>query len=168
MPLSSYPEPNEYEEPVMTTTITVRRADPADIDPLFRMYVGGTLGSRPDLLRQGLSALLSGPHLGFIVVAEVEHRIVGMLRVAFEWSPYRNGTFWWVENVYVVPDWRRKGVYRAMHKFVYVAATADADVCGIRLYAEGDNHAARRTYASVGMCGREVEMFEIDFVYGKE
>lgn len=163
----------------MTAAITVRRADPADIAPLFQMYVnapllqmhvdnGGRLGSRRDLLRQGLCDLLSDPRLGFIIVAEVERRIVGMLRVAFEWSPYRNGTFWWVENVYVVPDWRRKGVYRAMHKFVYAAATADADVCGIRLYAEGDNHAARRTYASVGMRGREVEMFEIDFVYGEE
>ena len=163
----------------MTAAITVRRADPADIAPLFQMYVNapllqmhvdnsGRLGSRRDLLRQGLCDLLSDPRLGFIIVAEVERRIVGMLRVAFEWSPYRNGTFWWVENVYVVPDWRRKGVYRAMHKFVYAAATADADVCGIRLYAEGDNHAARRTYASVGMRGREVEMFEIDFVYGEE
>lgn len=154
----------------MTDTITARHATPADIDSLFQMYVdsGARLGSRRGLLRKGLIALLSNPRLGFIVAAEAEHCIVGMLRVAFEWSPYRNGTFWWVENVYVVPDWRRNGVYRAMHKFVYASAAADAAVCGIRLYADEDNHAARRTYESVGMSGKIVELFEIDFVYGKE
>ena len=154
----------------MTVAINARHATPADIDCLFRMYVdnGGRLGSRPRLLRKGLIALLSNPRLGFIVVAEAERGIVGMLRVAFEWSPYRNGTFWWVENVYVAPDWRRKGVYRAMHEFVYASAAADAAVCGIRLYADEDNHAARQAYESVGMSGKIVELFEIDFVYGKE
>ncbi|MCY4527575.1 MAG: GNAT family N-acetyltransferase [Chloroflexi bacterium] len=153
----------------MSATISVRKAIPADTDTLFQLYIdngGGKIGQKRDLLRNGLRKLASSPGLGFHIVAEAEGETVGMLRVCFEWSPYRDGTFWWVENVYVVPDWRRKGVYRAMHKHVHSEAEEDPTVCGIRLYTDEDNHGARRTYESVGMNGYMMELFETDFVYG--
>ena len=153
----------------MSATITVRRAVPADFDTLFQLYIdngGGKIGHKRDLLRNGLRKLLSSPDLGFHIVAEAEGETVGMLRVAFEWSPYRNGTFWWVENVYVVPDWRRKGIYRTMHKHIHGEAEADPTICGIRLYTDEDNYGARRTYERVGMHGYMMELFETDFVYG--
>ncbi len=153
----------------MSATISVRKAIPADTDTLFQLYIdngGGKIGQKRDLLRNGLRKLASSPSLGFHIVAEADGETVGMLRVCFEWSPYRDGTFWWVENVYVVPDWRRKGVYRAMHKHVHSEAEEDPTVCGIRLYTDEDNQGARRTYESVGMNGYMMELFETDFVYG--
>ena len=154
----------------MGTTITAREAMPGDFNALFQLYVdsgSGKLGSKRELLTRGLRELLILTDLGFIVVAETEDAIVGMLRVAYEWSPYRNCTFWWVENVYVVPEWRRNGVYRTMHKLIHDAAKADKAVCGIRLYADEDNCGARKTYKSVKMTGRMVKLFETDFVYGE-
>ena len=153
----------------MSATITVRKAVPADFGTLFQLYIdngGGKIGGKRELLWNGLRKLLSSPDLGFHIVAEAEDETVGMLRVAFEWSPYRDGTFWWVENVYVAPEWRRKGVYRTMHRHIHDAAEADPAICGIRLYTDEDNHGARRTYESVGMNGYMMELFETDFVYG--
>ena len=153
----------------MSATITVRKAVPADFDTLFQLYIdngGGKIGGKRELLWNGLRKLLSSPDLGFHIVAEAEGETVGMLRVAFEWSPYRDGTFWWVENVYVAPEWRRKGVYRTMHRHIHDAAEADPAICGIRLHTDEDNHGARRTYESVGMNGYMMELFETDFVYG--
>ena len=153
----------------MSANISVRKAVPADLDTLFQLYIdngGGKIGQKRDLLWNGLRKLVSSPDLGFHIVAEAEGEVVGMLRICFEWSPYRDGTFWWIENVYVVPDWRRKGVYSAMHKHIQSEADADPTICGIRLYTDEDNHGARRTYESVGMNGYMMEFFEIDFVYG--
>lgn len=153
----------------MSATISVRKAVPADLDTLFQLYIdngGGKIGQKRHLLRNGLRKLVSSPDLGFHILAEAEGKVVGMLRICFEWSPYRDGTFWWIENVYVVPDWRRKGVYSAMHKHIHTEAEADPAICGIRLYTDEDNHGARRTYKSVGMNGYMMEFFEIDFVYG--
>ena len=153
----------------MSATITVRKAVPADFDTLFQLYIdngGGKIGGKRELLWNGLRKLLSSPDLGFHIVAEAEGETIGMLRVAFEWSPYRDGTFWWVENVYVAPEWRRKGVYRTMHRHIHDAAEADPAICGIRLYTDEDNHGARQTYESVGMNGYMMELFETDFVYG--
>ena len=88
----------------MSATISVRKAVPADLDTLFQLYIengGGKIGQKRDLLWNGLRKLTSSPELGFHILAEAEGRVVGMLRICFEWSPYRDGTFWWVENVYV-------------------------------------------------------------------
>ena len=153
----------------MSATVTVRKAVPTDFDTLLQLYIdngGGKIGQKRDLLRNGLRKLVSSPDLGFHILAEAEGETVGMLRVCFEWSPYRDGTFWWIENVYVVPDWRRKGVYTAMHRHVMDKAEADPGICGIRLYTDEDNQGARRTYEKVGMNGYMMEFFEIDFVYG--
>lgn len=142
---------------------------PSDFDSLYRIFIesgGGRMGSKRELLRNGLRKLLSSSELGFIIVAEAKGETVGMLRIAYEWSPYRDGMFWWVENVYVAAEWRRKGVYTTMHKHVHEAAEADPGICGIRLYADEENYGARRTYESVGMNGFMMELFETDFVYG--
>ena len=103
----------------MGTTITAREATTGDFDVLFQLYIdsgGGKLGSKRDLLEKGLRELLILPDLGFIVVAEADGVVVGMLRVAYEWSPFRNGTFWWVENVYVVPEWRDWKLQSTSHR----------------------------------------------------
>jgi GNAT superfamily N-acetyltransferase len=71
--------------------------------------------------------------------------------VTFEWSDWRNGDWWWLQSVYVVPEHRRHGVFRALYADVERRAIERADVVGIRLYVERDNARAQRTYASLGM-----------------
>jgi len=90
--------------------------------------------------------------------------VVGSLLVVNEWSDWRNSTFWWIQSVYVRPDWRRKGVYRKLHDWVYEAARSRPGVCGIRLYVDRDNHAAQATYTNLGMSKSHYDLFEIDFV----
>ena len=50
-------------------------------------------------LRCGVKAVLSDPSRGFYWVAEVEGRVVGQMMITFEWSDWRNGTFWWIQSV---------------------------------------------------------------------
>ena len=83
----------------MSATISVRKAVPADLDTLFQLYIdngGGKIGQKRDLLWNGLRKLTSSTDLGFHILAEAEGRVVGMLRICFEWSQYRDGTFWWI------------------------------------------------------------------------
>ena len=67
------------------------------------------------------------------------HKPIGQLMVTYEWSDWRNGLFWWIQSVYVVPDRRRMGVFRAMYDHILVKAKAEPRVCGIRLYVEREN-----------------------------
>ena len=85
------------------------------------------------------------------MVAERAGEPVGCLLVTTEWSDWRNGLFWWIQSVYVVPAARRQGVYRALYDFVREQAREQPGICGFRLYVEKDNRNAQRTYRSQGM-----------------
>jgi ribosomal protein S18 acetylase RimI-like enzyme len=84
--------------------------------------------------------------------------------ITYEWSDWRNGDLWWLQSVYVHPDFRSRGVFRALFSHLTELARARKDVAGIRLYMHHDNDAARRTYERVGMKRAGYEVFEMDFV----
>ncbi len=89
--------------------------------------------------------------------------MVGALLVTYEWSDWRDGTFWWIQSVYVEPEWRRKKVYSAMHNWVYAAARSRPDICGLRLYVHDATAVAQTTYKSLGLARVDYEMYEMDF-----
>ena len=84
--------------------------------------------------------------------------------ITYEWSDWRNGCFWWIQSVYVHPDHRRRGVYRALDAHVRAEAKRDGNVCGLRLYVDRDNHVAQSVYASLEMQHSHYDLYEIDFV----
>jgi len=118
-------------------------------------------------LREGVKALLTTPQHGFYMVAEIPEiggqLLAGQLMITFEWSDWRNGVFWWIQSVYVVPAQRRKGIFRALQQQVLTQAKADPQVCGIRLYVEQDNHHAQTVYQRVGIARSRYTVFEQDF-----
>ena len=111
-------------------------------------------------LLPGVEAVLQDPGNGFFVVAETDGAVVGALLVTYEWSDWRNGRFWWIQSVYVRPEYRRCGVYRRLHGFVRERARATADVVGFRLYVEHENIDAQRTYSALGMHETAYRMYE--------
>ncbi len=61
------------------------------------------------------------------------------------------------------PEFRRKGVYRALHERVRKLAQEDSDVCGIRLYVERENTGAMATYRKLGMSETNYRLYEEEF-----
>ena len=156
--------------------INIRRARLNDLDTLVRFSTamareteGRALDTR--LLREGTQALFDDPARGYYLVAESSGStggtVVGQLMITFEWSDWRNATFWWIQSVYVLPEWRRRGVYRRMHQTVIEEARANPSVCGVRLYVERDNRVAQTVYDRVGLARSVYQVFEQDFVLTK-
>ncbi len=108
----------------------------------------------------GVRAVFEDPNRGFYVVAESANNIVAALMVTFEWSDWRNANFWWIQSVYVTPEFRRRGSYRKLYDFVRERARGEGDVCGFRLYVEKDNVAARKVYEALGMSASDYLMYE--------
>ena len=105
----------------------------------------------PDKIGPGVASLLADSRRGRYWVAESGGAVVGQIMVTYEWSDWRNGNLWWIQSVYVHPDWRRKGVFSALYHHVESLASADPDAIGLRLYVEENNTRAQRTYAALGM-----------------
>ena len=147
--------------------VIVRPGTHDDLDTLVASQLamaGETEGKTLDAaqLRKGVNAVLDSPEKGFYLVAQTKDKIVGTLLITYEWSDWRNATFWWVQSVYVDPSWRRRGTYRAMHEYVRNVAAARKEVCGLRLYVDKDNRVAQQTYADLGMVNSRYDMYEMD------
>ena len=104
-----------------------------------------------DVLREGVAALLQDATKGRYFVAIRDGRIIGQLMHTWEWSDWRNGQIWWLQSVYVVPEHRRQGVFRALFNHALAEAEADPGVVGVRLYVEEQNTPAHGVYRSLGL-----------------
>ena len=113
-----------------------------------------------NVVKPGVEKFFEHPEYGFYVVAENEGKIVGSLMITYEWSDWRNGLFWWIQSVYVKPEFRRQGVYSNLHNYVKDLARERGNVCGLRLYTEKRNVTAHKTYKTLGMCESNYIMFE--------
>ena len=89
------------------------------------------------------------------------------MMVTLEWSDWRNGTFWWLQSVYVRPEYRRRSIYKRLYERVLEEARARKDICGLRLYVSQENASAQQVYARLGMRKAHYDMFELDFVLGR-
>ncbi len=114
------------------------------------------------VLRRGVESVLADPAKGhyFVAVRSEDARVVGQLMITFEWSDWRAGQIHWIQSVYVAPEARQTGVYRAMHEHVIAEAKRQGDVVAIRLYVERHNTTAQRTYSRVGMKSSIYELME--------
>lgn len=117
----------------------------------------------PVRVRAGVAAVLQDQDLGFYLIAEVDRRVVGQLMITSEWSDWRSNFFWWIQSVYVAPDYRRRGVYRALDARVRAEALRRGNVGGVRLYVERNNHTAQKAYRNLGMSRSNYDMYEIEF-----
>ena len=111
-------------------------------------------------LRDGVEAVFGDKKKGFYVVAEKQDTIIGGLMVTYEWSDWRNAWFWWIQSVYIRPEFRGQKIYSRLYDFVQAQAAASGNVCGFRLYVESDNISAQKVYDAVGMHASHYLMYE--------
>lgn len=153
-------------------TLRIRRAGPDDA-PVLRDFnvamAAETEGVALDVERvgRGVVGCLADPAKGFYLVAERDGAAVGQTMVTYEWSDWRDGTFFWIQSVYVRPEERRRGIFRALYEAVLAEARSRGDVAGVRLYVHHDNARAQAVYAALGMDTAEYRMFEVDFVLAR-
>ena len=148
--------------------ITVRAARESDLDTIVAFNAAMARETEdkeldPEALRAGVTAMLQRADLGFYLVAEIDGGVCGQLMITTEWSDWRNGFFWWVQSVYVKPEFRRQGVYRALYQHVSAAALSQGDVRGIRLYVAKDNLPAQKVYQRLGMADSGYNLYEVEF-----
>lgn len=112
------------------------------------------------VLTDGVRRLLGDASKGRYFVAVAEEQLIGQIMLTYEWSDWRNGTIWWIQSVYVRQEFRRRGVYRALHSHVLDQARRVQDVVALRLYVEDANQAGQATYLSLGMKPAGYRVFE--------
>ena len=113
----------------------------------------------PERVQRGVHAVVEDPTKGIYLVARSAGTPVASLMITREWSDWNCAWYWWVQSVYVVPEHRGKGVYRAMYSKVKEMAV-EHGVTQVRLYVDKTNVPAQKVYEKVGMAECHYIMYE--------
>ncbi len=113
-----------------------------------------------ETLNEGVMHVLRDPEKGKYFIAEEAGKVVASLLVTFEWSDWRNKWVLWIQSVYVLPEYRKQGIFKNMYAHIKKWATDDREVAGIRLYVDKTNQHAIDVYRKLGMDGEHYRLFE--------
>ena len=147
--------------------LRVRPAELRDLEWLVRANLGlaRETEDRPldvDVVRRGVRAVLERVGLGRYLVADRDGTTIASLLLTEEWSDWHAGTYLWIQSVWVEPEERGHGAYRALWEHVKSAAREAPDVCGIRLYVEVENERAQGVYEHLGMQALPYKVYAYD------
>ena len=107
----------------------------------------------------GVTAAVNDPQKGTYIIARADGKPIGSLMLTREWSDWTNRWYWWIQSVYVRPEYRGKGAYRAMYAKIKEMA-GEAGVTQIRLYVDKTNVRAQQVYTKLGMDECHYLMYE--------
>jgi ribosomal protein S18 acetylase RimI-like enzyme len=146
--------PNEH--PSSTSAVTVRSAQASDL-PLvveFNLRLAEESEGKQldrDVLTRGVRRALAAPEMCRYFMAEVGGEVAGQTMITYELTDWRDGVLWWLQSVYVRPEDRKKGIFRALYEHIAALARQTDGVRGLRLYVEEKNARAQRVYEQMGM-----------------
>lgn len=112
-----------------------------------------------EILVSGVASVLNDQNKGIYWVAEIDNKVSGQILITYEWSDWRNGFIWWIQSVFVWPQFRRQGVFKALLKTVETEALLQS-VVELRLYADINNRRAHTTYNKQGFSTGHYQVFE--------
>lgn len=143
----------------------VRKAKSDDLNSILEFQIAmaketESIDLERPTVEKGVTAVLENSSKGNYYVAEKNGQVIGSLLTTFEWSDWRNGTVLWIQSVYVVPEFRRKGVYSKLYEHVKNLVIESHNLKGIRLYADKSNEGAHNVYQKLGMSPDHYVTFE--------
>ena len=145
--------------------IKIRQANNGDLDDIVNFQKAMALETEnlelsKEILEQGVQHLYENPAIGSYIVAEVNGDVVASTLTLKEWSDWRNGDVLWIHSVFVIPEFRGKGVFRKIYEFVKREVEGNEGFKGIRLYVDRTNENAQQVYRALDMNGDHYQVFE--------
>lgn len=130
-----------------------RFANHTDLDSLLPLmkdfYAFEKLDYDEERLRHLLSRLLDDPRLGRLILFERQHQLIGYMVLGFGFSLEFHGTDCFIDEFYVRPEHRSKGIGAAAVGFA-ANACRDAGIAALHLEADHFNVRGHEFYRRLG------------------
>jgi GNAT superfamily N-acetyltransferase len=145
--------------------MTIREANAPDLMFIVQAQLSmametESLALDKSVVTQGVRRVLQSSDLGFYWLAEDAGQPVASVLVLKEWSDWRNGWVLWIHSLYVLPDYRRKGIFSMIYDALQQKVQQEENLRGLRLYVEKTNLVAQQAYRAVGMTDNHYTLFE--------
>ena len=133
----------------------IRRARSADLESLVSFAVveakeaeGITKDS--ERVRQGITTALHDESVAMYWVLEKNNTgVIGSVSIVKEWSDWNSGYYWWIQNMYILPEFRGKGLMERLIQALKDTAQEEGAL-ELRLYVHKNNAQAISAYQKVG------------------
>jgi predicted GNAT family acetyltransferase len=113
-----------------------------------------------NIVNEGVDYLFKNKEYGKYYIVELENKIIACLLTTYEWSDWRNGVCLWIQSVYVLPEFRNRGVFKFMYSELKNYVNINDSITGLRLYVDKTNTKAQAVYEKVGMSKEHYELYE--------
>ncbi len=133
----------------------IRRAKSTDLESLVSFAVEEAKeaeGIKKDIdrVRQGVSTGLADDAIAMYWVLEKDDTdVVGSVSIVKEWSDWNSGYYWWIQNMYILPGFRGKGLMEKLIQALKDAARQEGAL-ELRLYVHKNNAQAVTAYQKAG------------------
>jgi GNAT superfamily N-acetyltransferase len=141
----------------------VRRANVDDLDELAKFTAAEyceaeKTAEAPESIRSGVMAALKDDSLGmYWILVKEDARAVGNVSVVKEWSDWHAGYYWWIQSMYIRPEYRGIGLIEKLLEAVKAAAK-DNHAIDLRLYVHKLNDRAIKAYRKSGFCDADYQI----------
>ena len=141
----------------------VRNANLDDLDSLVKFVIAEANEAEgiikpSDTVLKGIKAGLENPDIARYWVIENEHRNpVGNVSVVKEWSDWNCAFYWWIQSMFLMPNYRGIGLLETLLKEVKLAAKNE-NAIELRLYVHKENNRAIKAYKKAGFCNSDYNM----------
>jgi GNAT superfamily N-acetyltransferase len=135
--------------------LDIRRAKSADLESLVSFAVAEAKeaeGVKKDSerVRQGVTTALKNDSIAMYWVLEKNNTgVIGSVSIAKEWSDWNSGYYWWIQNMYILPEFRGKGLMERLIQALKDTARGEGAL-ELRLYVHKNNAQAISAYQKVG------------------
>lgn len=145
--------------------ISIREATLSDISAITGFQIKMAMETESlvldhNIVSKGVAAVFADNKLGKYYVAVSNKEVCASLLITPEWSDWRNSHVLWIQSVYVIPEFREKGVFKKMFEHLKDMVLRSENISGLRLYVDKSNKKARHVYWTLGMDGEHYELFE--------
>ena len=114
-----------------------------------------------DILRQSIRSILQDPRKGVYMLACIEDKVVGQIMYTFEWSTWRNANFMWLTDLYVLPEYRKKGIFKLLSDYMMDFYHKDSSIIGLRFCVDKENTSVIPLYKKAGWKEGNYNLWEI-------
>ncbi|RLD46628.1 MAG: GNAT family N-acetyltransferase [Bacteroidetes bacterium] len=145
--------------------IIIKKADKSYINNIVDFQLKMALETEnvkllKDTVIKGVEAVFNDNKKGKYYIAKHNDKTIASLLTTYEWSDWRNAHYLWIQSLYVIKDYRNKGVFKQMYNYLKNIVINDNEYAGIRLYVDNTNTKAIEVYKKTGMDNNHYYFFE--------
>ena len=136
-------------------TFHIRRAKTADLESLVSFAIAEAkeaegIKKDSERVRQGITTALHNESVAMYWVLEKnDSEVIGNVSIVKEWSDWNSGYYWWIQSMYLLPEFRGKGLMERLIQALKDAARNEGAL-ELRLYVHRNNAQAISAYQKVG------------------